>query len=264
MRAPRPSLLDAVEPARRQLLSGGGPALIALDFDGTLTEIVDDPEAPRLTPERRRILARVAAPDRWLAIVSGRALADVRQRVAVPGALYVGNHGLELEGAGLAEPDPTAEDAAERLSALLPRLPPLAGTRVEDKTLTATVHTRPREDLALHAAVGEALREAVEGAGFHLRPGKASWEIRPAGARTKGDVLRRLVALLPGAAGERTFYAGDDVTDEDAFRALPEGVTARVGPPAAATDAGYHLPSPDAVYVFLEQLMDAAHRPVPS
>jgi trehalose 6-phosphate phosphatase len=258
--SPAPELLLDQIGAVRARLARGGPVLVALDFDGTLTEIVDDPSAPIVNPARRDVLARVPAPGRWLAIVSGRALADVRERVGIEQAIYVGNHGLEIDAPGLFRRSAPA-DAEERLAALLASLSarlaslPAEGAIVENKGLTATLHVRPREDDRRHAALGAAVRDAVEAAGFVLRAGKASWEIRPAGAATKGDALRRLIDSLPGAALARTVYIGDDATDEDAFRALAEGVTARVGPPGVETAARFRVSSPAEVYRFLEILV---------
>jgi trehalose-phosphatase len=65
---------------------------VALDYDGTLTEIVDDPAAPDLTEESCALLARIPAADRRLAIVSGRALDDVRHRVGIADAVLIRNH----------------------------------------------------------------------------------------------------------------------------------------------------------------------------
>lgn len=251
-RGPGP-LLEAVEFVRARL-AWGGSAIVALDFDGTLTEIVDDPEEPGLDAGRRGVLERVPAPGRWLAIVSGRALGDVRERVGVEDAIYVGNHGLEIAGGGLDERlAPPGSEA--RLSALLESLGADQWAIVENKTLTATLHVRPRADPERHAALGDSIRNPVEAAGFVLRAGKGTWEIRPAGAATKGDAIRRVVAALPGASPMRTLYIGDDATDEDAFRALAGGITARVGPPGVATAARYRLPDPAAVYRFLEALI---------
>jgi trehalose 6-phosphate phosphatase len=203
----------------------------------------------------------VPAPGRWLAIVSGRALADVRERVGIEHAIYVGNHGLEIDAPGLFRRSAPA-DAEERLAALLASLAAQLGSMhakepaiVENKGLTATLHVRPREDVRRHADLGAAVKDAVEAAGFVLRAGKASWEIRPAGAATKGDALGRLIQSLPGAAPERTVYIGDDATDEDAFRALAEGLTVRVGPAGVETAARFRVSSPADVYRFLEDLV---------
>lgn len=250
-RAPA-ELLRAIEVVRGRLARG--PALVALDFDGTLTEIVDDPDDPGLDAHRRHVLERIPAPGRWLAIVSGRGLADVRDKVGVEDAIYVGNHGLEIAGAGISERSaPPGSEA--RLSALLDSLGADGWGIVENKALTATLHVRPRSDPARHAALGDSIRSTVEAAGFDLRAGKDAWEIRPAGAATKGDAIRRVVSALPGASLTRTLYIGDDATDEDAFRTLAAGITARVGPPGAPTAARYRLPGPEEVYRFLESLI---------
>lgn len=238
----------------RARIALGGPLLVALDFDGTLTEIVDDPDAPTLSHARREVLARIpSAGERWLAIVSGRSLEDTRARVRMGDAILVGSHGLEIEGAGLSLRLAPA-GAEGRLTTLLASLPLDHAAIIEDKGATATLHVRPRGDDRKLAALGEAVRGPVEAAGFALRPGKASWEIRPRGVGDKGKAVRRLLDALPGAGPERAIYVGDDRTDEDAFRALPEAVTVRVGPPDVPTAARHRLADPSAVYRFLEGL----------
>ncbi len=249
------SPFDQLDELRERLV--GGPSLVALDFDGTLTEIVDDPSAPGITAERRAVLAAIPAPGRRLAIVSGRRLEDVRQRVAIPDAIYIGNHGLEIEGPGI-ERRPLPE-VADRLARLLGVVAGRLEGRdvqveIEDKTWTATLHVRPRGDAGLHAAVAAAIGDAVEEAGFVLRQGKAAWEIRPAGAFHKGDAVSWLLDAIPEPSRERTVYVGDDHTDEDAFRAFPEGVTVRVGDPERETAARYWLADPSEVYRLLEAL----------
>lgn len=246
-----PCLLDRVEAVRARL-DAGRPALVALDFDGTLTEIVDDPSEPRLTPGRRAVLGRLPSPARVVAIVSGRALDDVRDRVGLAEAVYIGNHGIEIEGPGIEGSQSEARDIADRLTRLLADLPERDGVFLEDKGVTATLHLRPRGDEELRKAVERDLRGRIEEAGFTLRPGKASWEIRPVEARDKGAALERLFELLPGTRPETTMYLGDDTTDEDAFHVLRRGVTARVGDADADTAAAAHLPDPDAVYRLLE------------
>jgi trehalose 6-phosphate phosphatase len=241
----------------RARVEPGAPLLVALDFDGTLTEIRDEPDAPQLGDERRRLLARVPEAGHWLAILSGRALDDLRARVGIERAICVGNHGMEISGAGLDERTAPA-NTGSRLASLLASLPAHDGTWIEDKGLTASVHVRPRDDGERLAQVGEALRPTVERAGFALRSGKAVWEIRPTGAPTKGDALGRLIELLPGVEPRRTVFVGDDATDEDAFAALPDGVTALVGTDDRHTRARHRLPDPPAVYRFLEHLVEVA------
>jgi trehalose-phosphatase len=248
-----PSLLDGL-PDLRSRLTPEPATLIALDFDGTLTEIVDDHAAPRLTPGRRDVLARVVRSGRHLAIVSGRRVEDVHGRVGVAGAVYAGNHGLEIEGPTLHERPADHEELATRVTRLLEGLPALEGALVENKGITATVHVRPPDDEDRIAGVGAALQGPAMAAGLELRRGRASWEIRPSGP-TKGDAVRRLLEAL-AVREERTLYVGDDATDEDAFREIARGITARVGPAGAETAAAYAVASPDALYAFLTALLE--------
>ncbi len=237
---------------------------MALDFDGTLTEIVDDPAAPGITDDRRAVLAAIPSGSRRLAIVSGRELDDVRVRVGVPSAIVIGNHGVEIEGPGIHErPEREVagrlagvlEEAESALEELTGAGPASRRAWIENKRWTATLHTRPREDAAFHAEAARALAVVVAGSGFELRPGKASWEIRPAGARDKGSAILAVLAAIPGADARHTLYMGDDATDEDAFRALADGVTVRVG--AGDTAARYRVPDPAGAYDLLRTLFPA-------
>src|SRR5690606_23488960 len=91
-------LLASWRDARRRV----GRMLVAVDFDGTLTPIVAHPAGAMLPPRAREVLERLGArPDPDVAVVSGRALEDVRERSALDGIYYAGNHGMEIEGPGI-------------------------------------------------------------------------------------------------------------------------------------------------------------------
>src|SRR5450432_2088117 len=95
---PEPLSPDALAKIRERL-RGGCPLSLFLDFDGTLAPIVNDPGDACLGPDVRRILEALAARDDTLvAVISGRALADLRPRVGIANAIYAGNHGLEISG----------------------------------------------------------------------------------------------------------------------------------------------------------------------
>ncbi|MFB6140397.1 MAG: trehalose-phosphatase [Halosimplex sp.] len=198
-----------------------------LDFDGTLAPIVDDPDAAAMPdPVRERVtdLADCAAVD--LAVVSGRELADLRERVGVDGVAYAGNHGLELRYDGREVVNPRAErrrDAVDRVcESLEGRLAHVPGVEVENKSLTATVHVRRVPDGRV-AEVDRTVRDTVEevmatGPALEIRDGKAIREIRPAVDWDKGRAVERLVDEAPD--DWLPLYVGDDTTDEDAFGAL--------------------------------------------
>src|SRR5438105_2891151 len=131
----------------REPIGRAAHLLVGLDFDGTLSPIVARPELVALPAETRDALEAISArPDCTLAILSGRRLADVKDRVGIPGSIYAGNHGLEIETAAGRFIEPTAKASrpalatvAELVRAGLPRFP---GARLEYKQLSLSVHFR--------------------------------------------------------------------------------------------------------------------------
>lgn len=252
-RARVPAVADE-RPSLRERLIDADRLLCCLDFDGTLAPIVDDPDAAEIDPACRDALTALRdRPRIALAVVSGRALADVRERVDVDGIEYVGNHGLEWYRDGERIVDP---DAAERRSlvaraveTLRDRLEPVPGCLIEDKGVTATVHYRQ-----VHRDRVAGVRETVEqvcdatGDGIECTGGKRIVEIRPAVEGSKRTAVERLLA-----AHDRAFpiYVGDDVTDEAAFEAVTaDGVAIHVGTDAPPT-ATYRIDSVEQVANFL-------------
>jgi trehalose 6-phosphate phosphatase len=220
-------------------LAGTRRLLVALDFDGTLAPVVDDPEKARATPEARAAVERlIALPDTRVALVSGRALKDLEQ-VAPFGdrVLLVGSHGIELR---LDEPDDViALDADERqqLGVLEQVLDQMAGTLdnvwIETKPAGFAVHTRLATDrhsrVAHLVAINELKAEAPD-ATVRLGKNVIEFSVR---STTKGEAVEHLRRYTHATA---VFYAGDDVTDEDAFVALTAddlGLKSGEGPTAA-------------------------------
>ena len=141
-----PHLLH-VWPAVSRRIREASRTLLAFDFDGTLTPIVDLPDHAALAPEVRATLESLSRQDRYLTgIVSGRSLADILARVDVPGLFYAGNHGLEMTGPGLDFVHPGAEKLrdtqTELYHQLRSNLSDLPGVLVENKGLTLSVHYR--------------------------------------------------------------------------------------------------------------------------
>lgn len=215
-------------------LSGSGPVLVASDFDGTLSPIVSDPERAVLPEATQQILRVIRTiPGVALAFLSGRALSDLRNHVAIEGAIYGGNHGLEMEGPGLEpfiEPQCTlARPSLDlALSSLAAQLDAFPGVMLEDKTLSASVHYRkaapelePPLSLVVHT-IAHSLSRVV------VRRGKQVLELRPAVKWHKGHALRHMAERL-GIPESRVIYLGDDTTDEDAFAFMPGAMTIQVG-----------------------------------
>jgi len=243
--------------------------LLLLDFDGTLAPIAPTPDqAAPPGPALRAVSALAARPDTRVAVISGRALEDVRARVGLPGVVYAGNHGLEVAGPGLRVEQPAAVAAASVLAdcadRLRKRFDGSSGVLVEDKRLTLSVHYRlaPEQD---HDAVRRAARETCDGLqGLRVTEGKRVVEIRPDVDWDKGRTARFLLDALEIPDAAPVLYIGDDATDEDAFRALDgrgDGVIV-ADPVPADTAAAFFLRSPAEVVVLLEALA-AGDRPSP-
>jgi trehalose 6-phosphate phosphatase len=191
-------------------------------------------------------------------VVSGRDLADLVPRVGVDGIAYAGNHGLEIAGPGYQFRDPGAVERMGELAGvvgeLAAELAAVAGAWVQDKGLSASVHYRQ-----VSPELVPAVREAVERVvgpylgRFVLRAGKMVVEVRPAVDWHKGRAVRWLADRLGGGVA---IFLGDDQTDEDAFAALPDGVTVLVGPDRP-TAARYRVESPDEVARFLRWVAGA-------
>jgi trehalose 6-phosphate phosphatase len=230
-------------------LAGRRPLLVASDYDGVLAPLVDDPSAAVPQPGAAEALARLATVDGvTVALVSGRGVADLRRTSGLSGPFrWVGSHGAEFDG-------PLTGELADRRNALAGQLAPLvaevAGARLEVKPASVAVHVRQVPD----PVAGAALLERADGLAdpsITRKPGKAVLELAVTDA-DKGSALRRLRDEL-GAAGAA--YLGDDVTDEDGFRALePDGVTVKVGD--GETAARFRVAGPADVVRLLEDLAD--------
>jgi trehalose-phosphatase len=231
-----------------------------LDFDGTLTPIVDRPDQAQLDNATRGTLVLLSQrPNTTVAILSGRALEDIQARVGIAGIIYGGNHGLEIEGPGCnlvgKIPGATRGRIQQLSSELERRFCPIPGVLIENKGLTLSVHYRlvPPDKLD---EFREAVRQAfgIIRSGFQITTGNKVYEIRPRGAWHKGTASLWIRNRL-GPEEVLPIYLGDDQTDEDAFRALDRGITVKVGNPSE-THAAYYLSGPNEVRLFLQELLE--------
>jgi trehalose 6-phosphate phosphatase len=251
-RLPEPFIGALRELARTRKL------LIALDFDGTLAPEVDDPEQARALPEARAAVLRLLEmANTRLALVSGRSLTSLIHVADVPDSvLLVGSHGIELR---LDHPnDAVSLDTAElrRVDTLKSVLDEVADSFdevwLEEKPAGFALHTRLASEYNSRIAHLVARSEtAAEDQGLTVRDGKnvVEFSVR---STTKGEALEHLRKYTAATA---VFYAGDDVTDEDAFAALgPDDVGLKSGP--GATLANFRVPGPIDVARALNLLAD--------
>ncbi|NBJ09732.1 trehalose-phosphatase [Microvirga sp. SYSU G3D207] len=204
-----------------------------LDFDGTLVDIVERPDAVAVEPELPRILTRLKERlGGALAIISGRPVAFLDGRFAPHRFDMAGLHGLEHRIAGrLSMCDPEEHPALRETVARLNRIvADKDGVLIEDKGCSVAIHWRlaPHEkDFALATA-----RAAVEALGdnYRIQYGKAVAEILPSAAG-KGKVIERFLEESP-YRGRHPIFVGDDLTDENGFKTVNAhgGLSVRIGP----------------------------------
>jgi trehalose 6-phosphate synthase/phosphatase len=237
------------------------PLSLFLDYDGTLTPLVEHPSKAVLSPSVRAALEACAArPDTDVTIVSGRSLRDIRETVGHPGLVYAGNHGLEIAGPGLEHF--RHEDLvhyAERAEALAKELRRVEddGAWTEAKGPTLTFHYRA---VPARKRVGllESVREIMARHGYQARNAHEAIEARPPIGWDKGRAVLHVLRARHGPSWSehvRVIYVGDDETDEDAFRFLAGlAMTFRVGSAQTPTAAARRLPDARAVEAVLDWL----------
>jgi trehalose 6-phosphate phosphatase len=167
------------------------------------------------------LLSELSHKVRQVVIISGRDSSFLAERVPVDGLLLVGNHGLEQWQDGESRLLPEAQpylDSLRRAASAIERLDAfrLPGIQLEPKRATLAVHFR-RADESAAGRLREPLAQIARQQGLELRPGRMVFELRPPVEMDKGAILGRLVMELQPAG---VLYAGDDLTDMDAFRSL--------------------------------------------
>jgi trehalose 6-phosphate phosphatase len=230
-------MADTLRPPPSGLLDG---AALFLDFDGTLVELAEAPDAIRVPGHLHPLLERLS--DRLggcVAIVSGRAIADLDRHLGALAIAVSGSHGLELRFADGRLHAPPAPDALAAARAEIRQFAERNdGLLVEEKPASIALHFRAAPEQ--EEAAGRLFDGLAARTGLTVQPGKMVLELRPAGA-DKGDALVQLMAE-PAFAGKRPVFVGDDLTDEHAFAAAAEmgGAGILVGP-ARATAARWRV-----------------------
>jgi len=240
-----------------------GHLLLCLDFDGTVSELTNDPWKAVPLPRAKNAIAELARHREKLtvAILSGRDLDTLLGLLGLQdGLLFAGTHGLEFIGRNgerrfAPGVDRCAKDIEKVREFIARSIPKDRGFIVEDKGVALTVNYRN--------ALPDAAREAL--AAFddfvnrcptlEVLHGKMIHEAIPRGIAGKGDALEFFMRNA-GVPGPHTTYFGDDITDEDAFRALVphRGIGVLVGAERQSF-AQYRVDSPADVADVLEELI---------
>ena len=227
--------------------------LLAFDFDGTLAPIVLRPVWARIPTA---VAARLATLAQQLpvAIVSGRAVADVRGRLGFEPRYVIGSHGAEddADPAGAAA-HASALDPLRRLLATQAAEMAAAGIVVEDKRQSIALHYRLAREPARARALIEALL-ASSPIPLDIVAGKMVVNATIRGAPDKAHAVH---ALLARSGASCALFVGDDDNDEPVFAsAPPTWLTVRVGRDDVSSHARYFLDSPSEMALLLERVLE--------
>ena len=230
---------------------GAVPSVLAFDLDGTLAPIVPNPDDARVPETTAALLT--ALERLWpLAIITGRSIADARERLGfLPTYLY-GNHGAErpegtLTSAWRRRLNPCRKHLISNRAELASR-----GVVVEDKGLSLALHYRSSGDAGMASSWLDALVAPVNGS-IHTSHGHWVMNITPRHAPDKGDALLEVVQC---SRAVQALMVGDDVNDECAFAKAPPGsVTVRVGPLDTSSGAQFRLSAQGRVDELLTMLL---------
>ncbi len=258
-------LFDELKKIKHKL--SGKSLFLFLDCDGTLAPIVDTPQQAVISPETKSILKKLASNFKCrVAVVSGRSLADIKEKVGIKNIIYAGNHGFEVEGPkikhALGVPAGYKKILSEIKRQLEAKLRGIPGVFIEDKGFSLVMHFRLADKVQV-PLIKTAFQEstilyAVKNK-IKAREGKKIFEVIPPLRWDKGKIVLWLLARQQALAGNKKIipiYLGDDVTDEDAFKAIKmSGLTVFVGQ-AGPSLAKYYLRDVAEVRVFLQYILD--------
>ncbi len=231
-----------------------------LDYDGTLTPIVERPELAIINEQMRELVKKLCEKF-TTAIVSGRMREDVEKLARVEGIFYAGSHGFDILGKGVSMIQPKAKETipvVDKVTGeLKAALSDIEGIIIEEKKFSVAVHYRLVKEEHL-SKIKEVVEKAVdENDALRLMCGKMVFEILPAIDWNKGKAVRWIMKAL-GLSWEdhAVFYIGDDTTDEDAFRAVnSRGVGILVSDEERKSAAQFRLASPDEVGKLFKRLV---------
>ncbi len=238
-----------------------------LDYDGTLTSIAKTPNKAVISPETKRLLSLLSQKKNCrLAIISGRDLVDIKKRVGLKNIIYSGNHGFQIEGPKikyeLTVPLGYKKILQRIKLKLKEKISGIKGAFVEDKNLSLALHFRladRKQWPSIKTIFHETIIVYLIKNEIKIKSGKKVLEVRPPLPWDKGKVVLWLLArqeALPKNQKIIPIYIGDDVTDEDAFKALKKrGLTIFVGN-SDSSQAKYYVKDVKEVQDFLKCILD--------
>lgn len=235
----------------------GRQPLLILDYDGTLSPIVPDPDKAVLSEEMKQALIKLANVTP-VAVISGRDRKDVESKVSLDQLIYAGSHGLDMAGPeGLNIPEKVGEDILQSLKTaadnLKKKLEYVKGCIVESKKYAIAVHFRNVADEEVQKVIDTVLEELGRHSNLKKGTGKKILELKPAIDWHKGRATNWLFEALSLTKEDAIpVFIGDDITDEDAFVSIHgEGIGILVGSHGEQTAAIFSLKDTEEVQQFL-------------
>ena len=246
------------------VFSSGKP-VIFLDYDGTLTPIVERPDLAVLSNEMRDVLKELCRKY-TVSIVSGRDRRDVENLVGLEGIFYAGSHGFDIKGPKVSMIQPQAQETISVIQKITEyfknKFSGIEGLLVEEKKFSVAVHYRLVDESKYLEKIEKEVRRIVDlEKELRLMSGKKVFEILPNIDWNKGKAILWIMQALNISWDESSIiYIGDDTTDEDAFRAIrTRGCGILVSDGLRASTADFWLKSPDDVKKLFTAVVNAVY-----
>ncbi len=240
--------------------------VLFMDYDGTLTPIVERPDLAILSEETKDLLHNISRLSKYtLCIVSGRQLDNLKKLIGIRDIYYVGNHGLEVEGPDVNYVNSSAIKIRPIIDELYQKftneLRYIEGVLLEHKNIAVTVHYRMVHDNNIPEVkdiFGRIIQSYLEKGDIRITENKKTLEVLPNADWNKGKMILYILDLLNNNKTKSVLpiYIGDDTTDEDAFSALDnKGVSVIVSEQIRESYAKYYVKDVDGVIKFLKLMI---------
>ncbi len=246
----------------KDIFHSGKKNVLFMDYDGTLTPIVERPDMAVLSKDMRDILKELSHKC-TIAIVSGRLREDVENLVGIEGIFYAGSHGFDIKGPSFSLIQDEAKSTIPLMSKIASdvrsTLGKIKGVIIEDKKFSVAVHYRLLEDEKNFNIIRDYVNNLVkDNLSLRLMEGKKVFEILPRIDWNKGRAIRWITRAL-GLSFDKTnvIYMGDDTTDEDAFRMIrARGTGILVSDKAKTSAADFMVSSPAEVKILFQNILN--------
>lgn len=246
----------------KEALFCGKKLVFFLDYDGTLTPIVDRPQDAKISDQMKAVVQALSKKC-LVAVVSGRMREDVENLLGIKGLIYAGSHGFDILGSGVSMIEPRAEKIIPLVDQLTKefkdRVGDISGVIIEEKKFSIAIHYRlaRADDFGkIKEVVDEIVTRHKE---LRLLHGKKVFEIMPAIHWNKGMAIRWIMKTLNISWSDSSVvYIGDDTTDEDAFRVVrSRGKAILVSQENYPSSADFIVKNPDEVKKLFEQILNS-------